>query len=138
VAADAQNTDDPGVELVRKVLDAFTSRDVDRLIDLTSRDCVIVALRSRTDGAYEGRDGVRMWMEGFYALIPDAEVTVDRIIKTGRDEVVVLGHQSGSAPTGGAFDAPLAAVAQHAEGKLDRMVLFETHEEAIAASGGAA
>jgi uncharacterized protein (TIGR02246 family) len=126
------------VELVRKVLDAFTSRDADRLIDLTSRDCVIVALRSRTEGAYEGRDGVRMWMEGFYALIPDAEVQVERIVKTGRDEVVVLGHQSGSAPTGGAFDAPLAAVAHHVDGKLDRMVLFESHEQALAASRGGA
>jgi ketosteroid isomerase-like protein len=121
------------------MLEAFGRRDVEAVVALTSPDCVIVALRSRLEGAFEGHDGVRRWVKGYYEIIPDARSEIERIIPTGRNEVVALGHQSGTAPKGGAaFEAPLAALAQHDDGKLVRLVLFETHEEALAASGGAA
>ena len=139
MTTDAAQTDDPGVQLAREIIEAFSRRDVEAVVALSAPDCVIVAQRSMMEGAFEGHDGVRRWIEGYYAIIPDARIEVDRIVRTARDEVVVLGHQSGTAPTGGAaFDAPLAAISKHRDGKLVRLVLLATHEEALAASGGGA
>lgn len=120
------------------MLDAFARRDADAAVELSAPDCVIVAQRSMLEGAFEGHDGVRRWLEGFFDLVPDARLDVERIIRTGRDEVVVIGSQSGSAPSGeGSFDAPLAAIVKHRDGKLTRMVLLRTHEDALAASRAA-
>jgi ketosteroid isomerase-like protein len=138
VTADEAKTDDPGVELVRKMIDAFARRDADAVVALTAPNCVVVAQRSMIEGAFEGPEGARRWVEGYYEAIPDARVEVDRIEKTGHNEVVVLGRQLGTAPTAGTlFEAPLAAIAKHEDGMLVHLVLLPTHEEALAASGAA-
>ena len=87
------------------------------------------------EGAFEGHEGVRRWAAGYYELIPDATVELERVVLVSRSRVVVLGSQSGSAPIGGAaFEAPLAAIADHEDGRLKRLVLLASHEQALAAA----
>ena len=126
---------DPGVEMAHELVGAFHRRDVEALVALTAPDCVIVAQRSTIEGAFEGHEGVRRWAAGYYELIPDATVELERVVLVSRSRVVVLGSQSGSAPIGGAaFEAPLAAIADHEGGRLKRLVLLSSHEQALAAA----
>ena len=121
--------------MAHELVAAFDRRDVEAVVALTDPGCVVVAQRSTIEGAFEGHDGVRRWAAGYYELIPDATVELDRAVVVSRTRVVVLGSQSGSAPSGGAaFEAPLAAIADHERGKLKRLVLLASHEEALAAA----
>jgi ketosteroid isomerase-like protein len=127
----------PNIEAVRRFVDAFNARDVDALVEMAAPGCVIVAQRSKLEGEFTGRDGVRRWAESSYEWAPDARFVVERALPAGDDRVVVLGRQTGTAGVGGAtFDAPLAVVAEVEMGLLKKAhAQYATHAEALAAVG---
>jgi ketosteroid isomerase-like protein len=114
---------------------AFNDRDLESMLRRTSEDCVITALRSALEGDYVGHDGVRRWAEGYWEMVPDARITLERVTEV-EGRTVVLGRQSGSAMTGGAaFDAPLAIVTETDGGLLRRLTAFPTHADALRSVG---
>lgn len=125
------------IEAVGRFVDAFNTRDVDAMVEMAAPGCVIVAQRSKLEGAFTGRDGVRRWAESSYEWAPDARFFVKRVLPAGDDRVVVLGRQTGTAGVGGpTFDVPLAVVAEIERGFLKKVdAEYATHAEALAAVG---
>ncbi|MBA3606461.1 MAG: nuclear transport factor 2 family protein [Acidimicrobiia bacterium] len=124
-------------EAVGRFVDAFNARDVDAIVEMAAPSCVIIAQRSKIEGAFTGPDGARRWAEATYEWAPDSHFVVERVLPTGDDRVVVLGRQTGTAGLGGVpFDVPLAVVAEVDKGLLKKAdAHYATHAEALAAAG---
>ena len=125
------------IEAVARFIDAFNSRDVAAMVEMAATDCVIVAQRSKLEGAFTGRAGVRKWAERSWEWASDARFVVARVVPVGDRRVVVLGRQTGTADLGEApFDVPLAVVAELEAGLLKRAdAQYTTHAEALEAAG---
>jgi ketosteroid isomerase-like protein len=119
----------------REFADAFNERDVDGLIERSAGDCVIVAQRSETEGAYTGHDGVRHWAQGYYELVPDVRIALDRVTELEDGRVLVLGRQSGTTAQGAQFDAPLALVGEFEAGLMRTLTAYPTRARALEAVG---
>ena len=118
----------------REFIEALNERDIEAMVQMTSPDCEIVALRSAIEGAFVGHAGVREWLVGYLEAVPDAKITVDQVTAVG-DRVLVLGKQSGTAVGGAPFEGPLATVAEIEGGLLKRLAAFPSHAEALEAVG---
>lgn len=119
----------------REFAEAFNERDVEGLVERSASDCVIVAQRSATEGPYTGHDGVRRWAQGYYKLVPDVRITLDRVRQLEDGRVLVLGRQSGTTALAATFDAPLALVVEF-DGRLMRAITtYATRAKALEALG---
>jgi ketosteroid isomerase-like protein len=55
------------VELVRRFLDAFNTRDVDALVNLSAEDCEWRPFRAQLEGTvYRGHDGIRQFLSDMH------------------------------------------------------------------------
>ncbi len=125
------------LEAVHRFVDAFNAGDVGGMVEMVAPDCVIVAQRSRLEGAFTGREGVRRWAESAFEWAPDSRMVVERTLSASDDRVVVLGRQTGTARVGGVpFDVPLAVILKLETGLLKRAeAQYPTHAEALRAAG---
>ncbi len=128
-------TDPEDLQLARTFTEAFNARDLDAMLAVASPECVLVAIRSELEGDFVGHAGLKRWAADYFDAIPDAHITVEELRAIDDNRMLLLGRQSGSAGTGGVpFDAPLAAVVTVHAGKLEHVVLYRTHAEAVAAA----
>jgi hypothetical protein len=119
------------VEVVRRVNEAFTARDMDAYLAEHHPNVEVVVLRSQIEGPYRGHGGLRrMLTEAFEA---DMELRFDEVRDCG-DCVLVLGHQHATV-RGVPFDHILAEVYEIEAGKVVRMQAFATVEQALEAVG---
>ena len=124
------------LEAARGIIEAMNDHDVDAVVALATPDCVIVALRSAIEGAFEGHAGVRRWIETYVEAIPDVRFEVERLRAVDDHRVVLLGRQAGTASLGGApFDEPMAGIGEFEGGLLKRWEAYPSHAEALAAAG---
>lgn len=119
----------------REFAEAFNERNVEALLERSAEDCVIIAQRSETEGPYAGHDGVRRWAEGYYELVPDVRIALDRVTELEDGRVLVLGRQSGTTARGAKFDAPLALVVEFEGGLMRAMTAYATRAKALEAVG---
>ncbi len=121
--------------IARAFADAFNERDIEALLARCYPSCVIVAQRSETEGPYQGHEGVRRWAEGYWELVPDVRITLDRVTEVGPGRVLILGRQAGTTAQETQFDAPLALVADIEDGLLTMMTAYATRAQALEAVG---
>lgn len=113
---------DSGKELLRRVYDAISSRDLDALAELVADD---VVEHEELPGFEPTKDGVLKWFEHMISAFPDFEMLVDDILSEG-DKVSVLGTMKGTQEgefmdipaTGNRVEVPFADFFRVADGKV--------------------
>ena len=111
----------PNADVVRRIYDALSARDVPRALALVAAD---VDIRQSEEvpwgGAYHGHDGMLRFFATLTTTITSA-VTVERFIDAG-DHVVAVGRTRGTVnATGAPFDVPFAHVWTIAGGAATRV-----------------
>ena len=123
------------VEVVRELIRAFNTRNIQAMLAAAHPDAEIVAARSAIAGVYRGHDGVRRWATELFEMTDFYELHTEDLREIG-DRVVVLGRQSGRGrPSGAPIEAALAAVIGFGEGQIIRIEVYPTHAEALEAVG---
>lgn len=85
------------LDVTRRFLESVNSRSVGALASLLTEDHLFV---DSTEGRVIGREANRKAWIGYFVMIPDYRITVERMLEEG-DTVVVLGTAEGTfAPAG--------------------------------------
>jgi ketosteroid isomerase-like protein len=124
------------VELFRRGERAMNKGDERGLLEIVSEDAELLTLRSGTEGAYRGHNGVRAFMadnrENFDLFQLDYEDVRDlgggRVLGIG--SLRVRGKGSGLET-----DVPTAAIATYRDGLLIRFEDYGDRRKALAAAG---
>jgi uncharacterized protein len=109
---------DQNLETVRRVYDAYATRDVDGLLAPLHDDFEI----SQTDelpwgGRYKGRDGMMEYVKNITTIV-ESTLVVEEMFEAG-DHVIVIGRATGTVKSSGKqYDARLVDVCQVREGKV--------------------
>ena len=82
------------VELTRRAIDAFNSRDWKAFAAFTHPDIEVESRLVAMEGAYRGEEGLRDWREAIMGFLPDYTVEVQEIRDLGD---IVLVHCLGTA-----------------------------------------
>ena len=90
------------LEVLRRIDDAFSRRDVEAIVAEHHPDAELNMLRSSVEGSYRGHDGIRQMYRELFELVPDFEVQIDHVNDYG-DHVLTLGRQRGTM-RGAGFD----------------------------------
>jgi ketosteroid isomerase-like protein len=91
-----------GVEIVRRLLDAFNRRDAEAILDLVDPEAKLVSMTGRlvrTGEPYVGREGLLDYLADAERLWPGVQVEVGQIQAAG-DAVVALGYAHAEAAAG--------------------------------------
>jgi ketosteroid isomerase-like protein len=91
-----------GVQIVRRLLDAFNRRDAEAILELVDPEAKLVSMTGRLvrEGEpYVGRDGLLDYFADAERLWPGLQVEVGQIQAAG-DAVVVLGYVHAEAAAG--------------------------------------
>src|SRR5262249_59718497 len=124
------------VETMREIFRAIEDRDLARLVALTDPAVEFHGPPSLPCGGISPLQPAAgpSWAETWIPLQPTkAEQRMDaRIVAASDDEVVVLWHQRGLAPTGERCDTPVLALYGVRAGKLVRAQMFYFDSAALA------
>jgi ketosteroid isomerase-like protein len=124
------------VDLARRAFEAFSTRDVDEVVDIMSGDIEFLPVTANltTGGApYRGHDGIRAYVDDVARVWDDLRVYPSEFRDLG-DCVVALGriHARGG---GMIIDRPTGWVWKMRDGKIVWGRVFATPEEALRAAG---
>jgi ketosteroid isomerase-like protein len=121
------------VELVRTGLDAANREDIAAIIALTHPDIEFVALVADVEGrTYHGYDGIRQYFVDMHDAWIESEYEVEDLIDAASDRVVALVRWRAAGRTSGIrVDAPLAAVYSFRDGRIYRMIVFQSRADAL-------
>jgi steroid delta-isomerase-like uncharacterized protein len=116
-------------ELVRSAFDAVNKHDIDTIVELDSPDVVEDVLAGET---LYGKEGVRQYFEELFASLPDASVTVERVVTDDTTAVVtwrLQGNFTGAAfqgveATGRPMDVRGVDVMEIKNGHIDRNTIY--------------
>jgi ketosteroid isomerase-like protein len=123
-------------ELFRRCAQAVTSDDEASLLELTDADIEVVALRSGTEGAFRGHDGVRAFLADNRESFDRYEARYEEVKDLGDGRVLALGtiHIRGR-ESGIETEVPTAVIATFREGLLVHFMDYAEREKALAAAG---
>jgi ketosteroid isomerase-like protein len=124
------------VDLARRAFEAFSTRDVDEVVDIMSGDIEFLPVTANltTGGTpYRGHDGIRAYVDDVARVWDDLRVYPSEFRDLG-DCVVALGriHARGG---GMIIDRPTGWVWKMRDGKIVWGRVFATPEEALRAAG---
>jgi ketosteroid isomerase-like protein len=125
------------VEVVRQAHEAFNRRDLDALAGLTELDWVMDWSRSISPqrGVYRGRAGVETWIAEITDAFESFEIHPLEYMSAG-DRIVVPAKVRGRGRGSGVVvDADGATVWELERGKVVKLTLFGSKEEALDAAG---
>lgn len=124
------------VNLVKKLYEAFGTRDRDAILQLVSPE--VVAAQSEEvpwGGEYRGLDGLERFFTNLFSHI-QSKLVFEQFLDAG-DHVVAIGRTQGNVvATGAPFDVPIAHVWQVRDGKVVRFnpyIDIPTMRDALAA-----
>jgi ketosteroid isomerase-like protein len=124
------------LEVVRRSLDAWNRRDLDRALGEMHPDCVAdwSASRGPQSGTYRGRERVRRFYEEWLELFDEVDVQPEELIDAG--EHVVVPNRGFARGRGGiTVAASSTQVFTFREGKIVRLRLYQDKEAAFKAIG---
>jgi ketosteroid isomerase-like protein len=124
------------VEIVRKVIDAISAREVPE--DLIAPDIHLQNVRTAvSDNLYVGHDGVRKWQQDFFGVMDeDARLEVEDVIAFGEDCVVVTLRLAGhGAKSGAPLELRWPQVIWLRQGRITRTTGYGSRREALEAAG---
>jgi ketosteroid isomerase-like protein len=123
------------VELTYRAMEAVNRRDLDAFLAFMDPAVEGVPRTTRMEGLRHGHEGVRLWWESMFEVLPDFTATV-MAVRDGGDvtllEVRVEGHGAGS---GTPFDETVWQVARWRRGKVIWWQTFDSRAEALEAAG---
>ena len=125
------------VEIVRQAYEAFNVRDLDALADLTEPDWVMDWSRSigPQRGVYQGRSGVEEWIAAISEAFESFEILPLEYVGAG-DRIVVPTQVKGRGRGSGVVvDAEGVTLWELERGKVARLTLYGTRQEALEAAG---
>ena len=131
--------DSPNVAVVRRAFDAFTLRDVERLVATCSPDVEFdlpTARLARTGESYRGHEGVRTYMRDAARVWSELRLEAREFHEAG-DLVVAVGRVYAWGD-GRVVDTPSAWVWNLVDGLVLRVEVFESRSAAFVAAGMAA
>ena len=122
------------VEVVRRVIAALNSRDIDGYIACCAKD-----FRLQTPlfgGEYEGSVGIRRFFADLRDTAPEFHVTIERLEAVGADRVLAIVRLAASGRTSG-IETPVDSsnVYDLVDGKIARTRVFRDRAEALKAVG---
>ena len=122
------------VEIVRRVFTAFSCGDATAMLQDLDPD-VVLHVEQAGQGVYRGHEGVIKSLVDWTEDIDDFKVVAEEFLDKG-DDVVVRTRQTGSGKSSGAPMEGLAwFVCQMREGKVVRIHVLNTEQEALEAVG---
>jgi ketosteroid isomerase-like protein len=125
------------VEVVRQAHEAFNRRDLDALTGLTEPGWVMDWTRSISPqrGVYRGRAGVEAWIAEITEAFESFEIDPLEYVAAG-DRIVVPSRVKGRGRGSGVVvDAEGATVWELERGKVVKLTLYGTRQEALKAAG---
>jgi ketosteroid isomerase-like protein len=124
------------VEIVHRAYAAFNRRDVVALDELTDPGWVMDWSRSigPQQGVYRGREGVTAWIAAIQEAFESFEVSPVECIGSG-SRIVVPTHVKGKGRgSGAAADARGTTLWELRDGKVVKMTLYQSRQEALEAA----
>jgi uncharacterized protein len=124
------------VEIVRRMYDAFHSGDADGALAHFDPDVVVDASRARPDGAIgQGHEQLNTIVAAWVGAFDEWREEIAEMRDLG-SRVLVLSVQYGRGKGSGVeVEAPYALLYEVRGGKITRMTLFPTQQEALKAAG---
>ena len=126
------------VDLVHRGVEAYRSGDWQSWVDGFDPAIEWIEMPSLGPDAstYRGIEEVRQAVESWLGMWTDYEMEVSRYIDAGGNEVVMLARESGRGRTTGAsVERELGEVLTVRDGKLIRLVMYGSWDEALQAAG---
>ena len=124
------------VEVVAQAVAARNRGDMDAIVRLVSPDVVVDATRRLLDPAtFTGHDGLKTFIASLEEAWSEQQTRVERWVDTG-DQVVALVHlRSTGRSSEVSVDAHPSWVYEVRDGKIARMTVYQTWDEALEAVG---
>jgi ketosteroid isomerase-like protein len=124
------------VEVIRRVVDAFNARDLDRLLEDLQPDVELHPLRAQLEGkAYRGHEGIREMLADFDEDWEYVQLRPEEFRDAG-DTVVVLGRLGARGRTSGVdLDVPMGFVWKLRDGKGAYAETFSEPADALRDAG---
>jgi ketosteroid isomerase-like protein len=124
------------VELYRRGIEAFNSRDLEAFLALAHPDVVgISRVLAIEGGSYRGHDGTREWWNDLLGVFPDFRIEVVWVRDAGDLTVSELrnsAHGEGSATP---LEEFVWQVSEWRDGLVLRWQMYEREQEALGAAG---
>jgi ketosteroid isomerase-like protein len=123
-------------DLVRRALEAFAARDVERLLATLAPDVEWRPYSTVWETSFTGHDGVRRWMAEVTALWSELDVELERVEELDGERVLCVGALRGLA-TGSDQElrVPMAAAVWTRSGLATRVEFSASADTALAALG---
>lgn len=124
----------PDVAVAKRAVAAWNAHDVEALVAVFSRDCVIESYLAQTTEPYRGHDGVRDWERDVRESFGRFDVELEEVTHTG-EVVLLLGQvQLKGQASGVALTQPAGFVIAGKDGLVAEFRAFGSHEDARAAA----
>jgi ketosteroid isomerase-like protein len=130
------------VEIVRRVYEAIARLDAETVLSLYDPDVTWDATRGTHlgglvgAGIYHGHKGLSDWARQWDDAWEDSEWSPDELIDAGEDVVVVVSARARGRASGAKVEGFMGAgVWSIRDGKIVRVVWFQTRDEAFEAAG---
>jgi ketosteroid isomerase-like protein len=124
-------------DMVRRVFEAFTERDVDAVLELADPDVEFYAPTGSIAGhdePYRGHDGMRQYFEDVARIWEELEV-IPHEYRELDDTVVALGRVYGRGLDGLLVDSPTGWIWKLRNGKIYECRVYTSRQETLDAAG---
>ena len=128
----------PNLEVARRLFEAFAARDLAALVALAHADLEFLPVTANltTGGVpYRGHDGLARYMDDVAGVWPELRLFPEEFRDGESDECVLVLGRVLARGGGIILDRPTGWVFQMREGKIARLRVYGSHEEAVEAAG---
>ena len=131
--AGSSRDDAEALELCQAGMTAFNARDVDTMLERFDPDVEWRPLRSETEGAYRGHDGIREWIAETAELFEHSRAQIDEARWVGADAILAEGQIDLRGKASGApIELPVTWVFRVRDDKITWGQAFTDRNEALA------
>ena len=126
-----------GIDVVRDQYAAVNERDWGRAMDAYAEDAVLVVADSFIDpGTFEGREAVGKWFGAWFSTFePGYEFKLEELRMIGDRVFLDASHHGRGKGSGAEVSGRMGYLYDVRDGKVARVELFRSPEEALAAAG---
>ena len=127
---------DENVDTVRRGFELLRERGVEAMLELVDPEFEVTTPPEFTvePSTYRGHDGLRRYFDSFYEVMEEVRFEPEEFIAAGEQVVVPMRLVARGRGTGIEADQRLVQVCTLRDGKMWRMDLYATREEALAAT----
>ena len=126
----------PYIQAFLRGVDAINRLDVHAVLALTHEECVFEPLRSQTEGAFIGQEGMRMFLADTAQTFEMFKATYTDLRDLGDERLLAIGTiRMRGRESGVETDAPSAAIVQFRDGRMLRYKDHADRQVALQAAG---